>query len=96
MHHLTLTYPTVSCLGVMGTTPSLLVRPTVGFMPTTELESEGHKMEPSVSVPRDTVTRFAATDIADPLLDPHGSPIVYGFCERTLFKGKTYARRPKT
>ena len=74
------TYPTVSCLGEIGTTPSLLVRPTVGLMPTRELKVEGHKMEPKVSVPRDTVTRFAATDIADPLLDPQGSPFVYGLC----------------
>jgi hypothetical protein len=49
-------------------------------MPTTELKLEGHKMEPWVSVPSDTVTKFAATDIADPLLDPHGSSNVYGFC----------------
>ena len=73
-------YPIVSCLGLIGTTPALLVRPTVGLMPTTELRPEGHKMEPSVSVPSDTVTKFAATDIADPLLDPQGSPNVYGFC----------------
>lgn len=62
----------VSCLGVTGMTPARLVRPTVGFRPTTELKLEGHRMEPSVSVPNDTVTKFAATDIADPLLDPHG------------------------
>jgi len=74
------TYPTVSCLGLIGTTPALLVSPTVGFIPTTELESEGHKIDPSVSVPSDTATKLAATDIADPLLDPQGSPIVYGFC----------------
>lgn len=64
----------------MGTTPALLVRPTVGLMPTTELEPEGHKMDPSVSLPSDTATKFAATDIADPLLDPQGPSIVYGFC----------------
>ena len=77
---LPLTYPTVSCLGVIGTTPALLVRPTVGLIPTTELTFEGDKMDPSVSVPRDTATKFAATDIADPLLDPLGPSIVYGFC----------------
>ena len=70
----------MSCLGLIGTTPALLVRPTVGLMPTTELKPEGHKMEPSVSVPSETVTKFAATDIADPLLDPQGLPNVYGFC----------------
>ena len=31
-------------------------------------------MEPSVSVPSDTDTMFAATEIADPLLEPHGFP----------------------
>ena len=31
-------------------------------------------MEPLVSVPSDTDTRFAATEIADPLLDPHVPP----------------------
>jgi len=52
-------YPTVSCLGLIGITPALLVRPTVGLMPTTELRPEGHKMEPSVSVPSDSATKFA-------------------------------------
>lgn len=63
----------MSCNGVIGTTPAILVRPAVGLMPTTELEPEGHKMDPSVSLPRDPATKFAATDIADPLLDPPGS-----------------------
>jgi hypothetical protein len=63
----------VSCLREIGITPARLVRPTVGFIPTTELAFDGHKMEPSFSVPRDIVTKFAATDIADPLLDPQGS-----------------------
>lgn len=58
----------------MGTTPARLVSPTVGLIPTTELESAGHIMEPSVSVPSDIATMFAATDMADPLLDPHGVP----------------------
>ena len=29
-------------------------------------------MDPAVSVPSVTATIFAATDIADPVLDPHG------------------------
>lgn len=62
----------VSCLGVTGITPARLVSPTVGLMPTTELKLAGHSIEPFVSVPRDTATKFAATDIAGPLLDPHG------------------------
>ena len=70
------TYPTVSCLGEIGMTPARLVRPTVGLMPTTKLLLDGHKIEPSVSVPSDTAAIFAATDIAGPLLDPQGSPIV--------------------
>lgn len=65
-------YPTVSCLGEIGMTPALLVRPTVGLIPTTELTLAGHKMDPSVSVPRETATILAATDIPDPLLDPQG------------------------
>lgn len=55
-------------------TPALLVSPTVGFIPTTELELAGQMIEPSVSVPKDTIARFAATAMADPLLDPHGFP----------------------
>lgn len=43
-------------------------------------------MEPSVSVPSDTATRFAATEIADPLLDPDGSADkTYGFCNISRF-----------
>ena len=56
----------------MGITPARLVRPTVGLMPTTELILDGHKIDPSVSDPTVTVAKFAAADIADPLLDPHG------------------------
>lgn len=66
------TYPTESCLEEIGTTPARLVRPTVGFMPTTELKLDGLKIDPSVSVPSATAARFAATDIADPLLEPLG------------------------
>ena len=57
----------------MGTTPARLVRPTVGLIPTTELALEGHKMDPAVSVPSDSAAIFADTDIAEPVLDPHGS-----------------------
>lgn len=54
-------------------TPARLVSPTVGLIPTTEFKCEGQMMEPSVSVPSVTAAKFAAADIADPLLDPHGS-----------------------
>jgi hypothetical protein len=60
-----ITYPTLSCLGDIGTTPARLVRPTVGLMPTTKFLLDGHKIEPSVSVPTDTATIFAATDDGD-------------------------------
>ncbi|KAK2990360.1 hypothetical protein RJ640_000813 [Escallonia rubra] len=41
---------------------------------------EFNMMELCVSVPSETATMFAATDIADPLLDPHGDPVwTYGF-----------------
>ncbi|KAL3597462.1 hypothetical protein D5086_009099 [Populus alba] len=60
-----------------------MMRPAVGLMPATELALDGHKMEPSVSVPRDTATKFAATDIADPLLDPQESADrTQGFCKK--------------
>jgi hypothetical protein len=71
-----ITYPTLSCLGEIGMTPARLVRPTVGLMPTTKFLLDGDKIEPSVSVPTATATIFAATDIADPLLEPKGSSIV--------------------
>jgi hypothetical protein len=56
----------------MMTTPARLVRPTVGFIPTTELKLDGHMMEPSVSVPIVTATMFAAAAMAEPLLEEHG------------------------
>ena len=37
--------------------------------------------------PSDTVTMFVATEIADPLLEPHGFPDgTYGFCTFSIFK----------
>lgn len=49
------------------------MRPTVGLMPTMAFQLEGHSIDPSVSVPTVTAAMFAAADIADPLLEPHGS-----------------------
>lgn len=63
----------MSCLCEIGTTPARLVRPTVGLIPTTELALDGLKMDPAVSVPSVTVTKFAAADIAEPVLEPDGS-----------------------
>src|SRR5918911_420847 len=56
----------------MGTTPERLVRPTVGLMPTMPFDEAGQRIEPSVSVPSDTATRFAETADADPELEPQG------------------------
>ena len=53
-------------------TPTRLVSPTVGLMPTTELKLARYRIEPSVLIPSATATRFAATDIVGPLLDPQG------------------------
>ena len=53
-------------------TPARLVSPTVGLMPTTPLADDGQTIEPSVSVPSDTVTRLAETAAAEPELEPHG------------------------
>ena len=53
-------------------TPAQLVSPTFGLMPAAELKLARYRIEPSVSVPSATATRFAATGIASPLLDPQG------------------------
>ena len=65
------TYPTVSCLGVMGMTPDRLVNPTEGLIPTAELNADGQIIDPEVSVPSVTAAMFAAAATADPVLDPH-------------------------
>src|SRR5499426_2032964 len=72
--------PTVSCVAEMGMTPARLVSPTVGLIPTTPFTPEGQTIDPSVSVPIETVTRFAATAIAEPELEPQGVRFsTYGF-----------------
>ena len=74
----------MSCLGETGMTPARLVSPTVGLIPTAEFSAAGQMIDPAVSVPRDTAAMFAATAIADPLLDPHGSAdSTYGFCTQS-------------
>src|SRR5258708_15436752 len=57
---------------VMGTTPARLVRPTVGWMPTTPFALAGQTMLPSVSVPKDTVAKFAEAAAPEPELEPQG------------------------
>src|SRR5439155_18613489 len=62
--------PIVSCVCEIGTTPERLVTPTVGLMPTTLLTLAGQTILPSVSEPSPTAVKFAATDAAEPELDP--------------------------
>src|SRR5216684_3529304 len=62
--------PTVSCVCEIGTTPARLVSPTVGLMPTTLLTFAGQTMLPSVSVPSPTAVKLAATEAAEPELEP--------------------------
>src|ERR1017187_1927748 len=64
--------PNVSCVWEIGTMPARLVRPTVGFRPTTPLALPGHTILPSVSVPNDTAVKFDDTAAADPALEPQG------------------------
>src|ERR1051326_2430739 len=64
--------PTVSWVCEMGTTPSRLVNPTVGLMPTTPFAADGLMIEPSVSVPSAARHRFAETATPEPELDPPG------------------------
>nr|CAB3454289.1 unnamed protein product [Digitaria exilis] len=61
-------------------TPDRLVSPTVGLIPTTELDDEGQSIEPSVSDPSVTAAMFAAAATPGPALDPHGvTERTYGF-----------------
>src|SRR5204863_2266787 len=72
--------PIVSCVAEIGMTPERLVSPTVGLIPTMPFTPAGQTIEPSVSVPSATVTRFAETAIAEPELEPHGvRSRTYGF-----------------
>src|SRR5437764_61323 len=64
--------PAVSCVDEIGSTPLRLTNPTVGFTPTTELATDGLRIEPDVSVPTVIVARAAAAATAGPELDPLG------------------------
>src|SRR5258708_25419775 len=65
----------------MGTTPARLVSPTVGLIPTTPLALAGQTMLPSVSLPNDTVAKFAEAAAPEPELEPHGlRSMPYGLC----------------
>jgi len=62
--------PAVSWSAVIGRMPSRLTSPRVGLMPTTPLALAGLKIDPEVSVPTATVTRFALTPMPGPELEP--------------------------
>src|SRR5438105_134518 len=62
--------PIVSCVCEIGTTPARLVRPTVGFIPTTLFTFAGQTILPSVSLPMLTAAKLAAAATAEPELDP--------------------------
>ena len=62
--------PTLSRFLLIGMTPVLEVKPTVGLIPTTPLILAGPMIEVSVSVPNARGTIFADTATADPELDP--------------------------
>src|ERR1700733_10469659 len=64
--------PVVSWRRVMGTTPTPLTSPTVGFRPTRPFSDAGARIEPSVSDPRPAAHRFAAAPAAGPALEPDG------------------------
>src|SRR6188508_460697 len=59
--------------------PFRLTSSSVGASPTRLLTDAGHRMDTTVSSPIAQVTRFAATDVAEPALDIPGSRSVsYG------------------
>src|SRR4051812_44677507 len=64
--------PTVSCVCEIGTTPARLTSPTVGLIATTPFALPGQTMLPSVSLPNDTVAKFAEAAAPEPELEPHG------------------------
>src|SRR6185436_2921477 len=64
--------PAVSCECEIGMMPLRETRPTVGFRPTTPLVTAGEMIEPFVSLPIATGTRFAETATPEPELEPLG------------------------
>ena len=56
-----------------ATIPYRLTRPYVGFIPTIPHSAAGWRIEPPVSVPRESGTWWAATAAADPPLLPPGT-----------------------
>src|SRR3954469_9505054 len=64
--------PTWSSDGESGNTPAVEMSPNEGFSPTTPHAAAGMRIDPPVSVPIDAQQRHAATDAAEPPLDPPG------------------------
>lgn len=60
----------------MPIAPVVETAPIPGFNPTNEAYSEGQMIEPSVSPPNATVTKFAATATAEPELEPQGLLVI--------------------
>ena len=56
-----------------GKTPARLMRPKLGFHPTRPQSADGTRTEPPVSVPSEASAIPAATETAEPLLEPPGS-----------------------
>src|ERR671923_2267144 len=57
--------------------PARLMRPYVGFKPTTPQKEAGLRTEPPVSLPVAQVTRCAASATPEPELDPPGTISVF-------------------
>jgi hypothetical protein len=78
--------------------PVRLTRPSVGLMPTAMFAVPGLRIDPDVSVPIATVTRFAATAMPGPELDPPGvntgRPSLNGAMVRGSGRG-SYGLNPK-
>src|SRR5262249_19092355 len=73
--------PIVSCTWEIGIAPPRLVRPTVGFSPTTPFTLPGQTMLPSVSDPSETAAKFAEAAAPEPELDPQAlRSSEYGLC----------------
>ena len=59
-----------------ATSPKRLMRPYVGFTPTTPQNAAGWRTDPPVSEPNAIGTMPAATDAADPPDDPPGTRVL--------------------
>ena len=69
--------PGVSSVVESGSTPKVLMRPTVTFNPTMPHHDAGMRTEPPVSVPRPHGASEAATATPVPELEPPGARCVF-------------------